>query len=93
MFNDIVPALNGLRKATEQNISATKSADIYLRERNGRDNEHHQAVLESINAIPDTLRNIADDQQKAIIKAVKVSKQNVTEQKVEHQTIKTREKV
>lgn len=88
MFNDILPALNGLKRATEQNTSATKSADTYLRERNGRDNEHHAATLKAINAIPVTLKDIADAQEKAIIKAVKVDRQSVTEQKVEHQTIK-----
>lgn len=87
MFNDILPAINGLKNATEQNTKATKSADVYLRERNGRDNEHHKAVLDSLDAIPTTLKKIADDQQKAIIKAVNVDKQSITEQKVENQTV------
>lgn len=87
MFNDIVPALNGLKRATEQNTSATKSADTYLRERNGRDNEHHTAVLASINEIPATMKKIADAQSSAIIEAVNVKKQSVAEQRVEHQTV------
>lgn len=88
MFNDILPALNGLKNATLQNTEATKSADTYLRERNGRDNEHHAAVLNAINQIPNTLKKIAKDQEIAIIKAVKVERQSVKEQKVEHQTVK-----
>ena len=87
MFSDVVPALEGLKKATDQNTSATKAADTYLRDRNGRDKEHHTASLRAIRAIPVTLKKIADDQEKAIIRAVKVEKQSVTEQKVEHQTI------
>lgn len=91
MFSDIVPALDGLKRATDQNTSATKSADEYLRDRNGRDKEHHKATLKSINAIPATLKKIAKDQEIAIIKAVKVERQSVTEQRVEHQTIKEKD--
>lgn len=84
MFNDIIPAIDGLKKATDQNTKATKSADTYLRDRNGRDTEHHKATLVAIEAIPVTLKKIANDQEKAIIKAVKVDRQSVTEQRVEH---------
>lgn len=87
MFNDIIPAINGLKKATEQNTSATKSADEYLQQRNGRDNEHHAAVLKSINAIPKTMEEIANAQYLAIIKAVSIKEQSVTEQTVAHQHI------
>jgi hypothetical protein len=87
MFNDIVPALKGLQKATEQNTAATKSADTYLQERNGRDNEHHAAVLKSINAIPETMETIANAQSEAIINAVNIQKQDVKDQVVRHQHI------
>lgn len=87
MFNDVVPALNGLKKATEQNTSATKSADDYLQQRNGRDNEHHEATLKSINAIPTVMKTIADAQAEAIIKAVRNGSQHVSEQIVDNQTI------
>lgn len=87
-YDNVAKALDRLSKATTKNTSATTSADVYLRERNGRDNEHHAGTLKAINAIPVTLKKIADDQQKAIIKAVKVERQNVTEQKVEHQTVR-----
>lgn len=91
MFNDILPALDGLKAATQSNTSATKSADEYLRERNGRDNEHHAATLKAINAVPTTLQKIADDQAKAIIKAVTVEKQSVNEQTVAHQHVKSQD--
>lgn len=91
MFNDIVPALEGLKTATDQNTSATRSADVYLRERNGRDNEHHKSVLTAIDAIPTTLEKIAKEQEKSIIQAVKVERQSVKEQKVEHQTVKKKD--
>jgi hypothetical protein len=99
MFEKILPALENNNKLTAQtieltkaNTKATKSADEYLRQRNGRDNEHHKAALEAINAIPKTLKKIAIDQEKAIIKAVKVDKQSVTEQKVEHMTVNHKDK-
>lgn len=90
MFNDIIPALDA-------NTEATKSADVYLRERNGRDNEHHQATLKAIEEIPNTLKKIAKDQEKAIIKAVQVdkqsiNKQNVNETTIEHITVKKQDK-
>lgn len=91
MFSDILPALNGLKKSTDQNTEATKSADTYLRDRNGRDAEHHKAALKAIQAIPKTLKKIAKDQEVAIIKAVKVDKQSVTEQRVEHQTVRAKD--
>ena len=99
MFTKILPAMENNNKLTAQanvltkaNTKATKSADEYLRERNGRDNEHHAAVLESIKAIPTAMNKIARDQERAIIKAVKVEKQSVAEQKVEHMTVNKRDK-
>lgn len=86
-YEEVAKALNKLSANTTKNTAATTSADTYLRQRNGRDNEHHAATLKAIQVIPATLKKIADDQQKAIIKAVKVERQSVTEQKVEHQTI------
>lgn len=91
LFSQVIPALNGLKKATDQNTAATKSADVYLRERNGRDNEHHSATLKAIKAIPSTMQTIADAQKVAIIKAVNVKEQSVTEQTVRHQTVQAQE--
>lgn len=87
-YANVAKALDKLSKATTKNTSATASADEYLRERNGRDNEHHASTLKAIQKIPTTLDTIAKAQEKAIIKAVKVDRQNVTEQKVEHQTVR-----
>lgn len=79
--------LSKLSNSTDKNTQATKSADEYLRERNGRDNEHHGAVLTAINEIPKTMKKIANAQSKAIINAVSVNEQSVKEQTVKHQTI------
>ncbi len=54
-------ALDKLSKNIDKNTVATKSADTYLRERNGRDNEHHAAVLKALEVVPETLKNIADE--------------------------------
>lgn len=98
MFSKLMPMIEKSNilaeqgiKVGEANTSATKAADSYLRERNGRDAEHHRATLKAINAIPSTLKKIANAQEKAIIKAVKVERQSVTEQKVEHQTIRSQD--
>lgn len=84
-------ALDKLTKATIQNTAATKSADTYLRQRNGRDIEKHQELLVATKAIPDTLKQIADDQATAIIKAVTVKEQHVEHAHVEHQTVQNKE--
>lgn len=100
MFEKILPALENNNKLTASGIEltkantlATKSADQYLRERNGRDNEHHTAVLESINAIPTTMQTIANAQSKAILEAVKnghhIKKQIVDKQEVGKSTVKS----
>ncbi len=86
MFNDILPALKNLTKATELNTSATQSADTYLKARNGRDIEKHAELLKATQAIPDTLKRIADDQASAIIKAVTVQ-ENIKEQHVGMQNV------
>lgn len=39
-------------KALSLNTRATKNADNYLRERNGRDNEFHAQVLKSLEKLP-----------------------------------------
>lgn len=87
MFNDILPVLHGLEKATVKNTDATKSADTYLRQRNGRDIEFHAETLKSIQAIPERMQTIADTQARAILKGVKdqtIQTQHVDKQVVEH---------
>lgn len=87
LFTKVVPALDGLKQSTEANTQATKAADQYLRERNGRDSEHHTESLKAIQAIPPTLQKIADEQAQAIIKAVTVQEQHVEHQYVEKETV------
>lgn len=88
MFNDILPALNHLTKATVQNTEATKSADTYLKQRNGRDIEKHAELLLATQAIPTTLQQIADEQAKAIISAMEVREQHVAFQTVNQSMVK-----
>ncbi len=57
----VAKALEKVSKNTDKNTQATKHADEYLRQRNGRDNEHHTAVLKALEVVPQTLRKIADD--------------------------------
>ena len=74
LFTEILPVINNLVKVTELNTQATKSADIYLRERNGRDNHFHTEVMEALNAIKEQSKN----QQ--------VAEQTVEHQTVNNQT-------
>lgn len=92
MFEKLLPALENNNIMTAANTKATASADTYLRERNGRDNEHHAAVLKSLDAIPTTMQTIADAQSQAILSAVKgdqhIVKQIVDKQEVGKSTVK-----
>ena len=93
LFNNIVPALGGLRKATDSNTKATKMADSYLRHRNGRDaelaaqlatttQEFHVELMKSIAEIP-----------KQIIKSGEVTAKTLREtpvnQAIERQEVAT----
>jgi len=73
--------------AINKNTRVTKSADEYLRQRNGRDTEAHKETLKAIKEVPDTLREIAEAQQAAIIKAVRIGQQHVEHQHVEEAVI------
>lgn len=88
MFGRLVPMIEELIKNTAANTSITESADKYLRDRNGRDSEHHKATLSAINKIPTTMKKIADAQAKAIIKAVDIREQHVEHQHIDKQTLK-----
>lgn len=57
MFNKTVPIVDKLAMATAANTRATKSADKYLRDRNGRDSERHQELLTGIHAIVQKLED------------------------------------
>ena len=101
-YKQVAKALDRLSKNTGENSlqskltrAAIKASDSYLRERNGRDNEKHQMLiniseeqLKATQAIPATLKKIADDQSAAIITAVKVEQQHVEHQHIEHEVVK-----
>lgn len=82
MFMKIVPSIDGLTKATAANTAATKSADKYLRERNGRDNEAHTETLLAIQEVPKTMRKIASEQ------ALDSKDQHIEHQEVATQIVK-----
>jgi hypothetical protein len=86
-YNRVAKALDRLTVATNKNIQATVSADTYLKQRNGRDIESHQETLKSIQEIPTTLRKIAEEQSKSLLKAVEVKEQHVEHQHVETETV------
>lgn len=78
MFNRLVPLLENSNKLmaesnnlTKANTKITHNADQYLRQRNGRDIEFHAKQLESINAIPIKMQEIADAQAKTLIENFK----------------------
>lgn len=85
-YNKVATALNRLTLATQKNTEATKSADVYLRQRNGRDIEKHTELLKATEEIPKTMQKIADEQAVALLQAIQ--NQEVKEQRVEHQTVK-----
>ena len=95
LFAQILPALEGLQRATEGNTAATKSADEYLRQRNGRDMEFHAEVMKSLADIPIQSKKQADIVARELkrvgditaAKLKEVGTQTVAEQKVEHQVI------
>lgn len=85
MFNKMVPMMEENIKATIANTEATRSADKYLKERNGRDIEKHEELIKATEAIPVKMQYIADTQAKAIVNNLK----QVKEQKVTHQYVDT----
>lgn len=98
MFMKLLPAMENNNKLTEEgnkltkaNTKATTTADIYLRERNGRDNEHHEATLKAIKKIPTVLQEIADSQAASIIKAVGKGTQHLDKQVVDKQIVNSQE--
>lgn len=86
MFNDIVPAINSLTKATTANTKATKSADAYLKARNGRDSTMHKELIESIKEIPLQIIKTANITAKTLVRTPITQK--VDTQQVETQVVK-----
>ncbi len=48
IFQHLTPAIDNLKNATSANTKATRSADKYLKERNGRDGEIHKELFNKI---------------------------------------------
>lgn len=89
----LVNAINNIGKESKLTRAVAKSADEYLRERNGRDAKSHKELMVAVKAIPKTMQQIADAQKLAIIEAVKVNKldakdAHVTNMTVDHQEMK-----
>jgi hypothetical protein len=62
MFRQIIPLIENGNKiiakvdvSTRANTKATKAADAYLRQRNGRDVEFQKANIAAIQAVPDQI--------------------------------------
>lgn len=86
MFNQIIPAIDSLTKATQGNTRATKSADTYLRERNGRDASMHKELIQAVQAIPEQIIETANITAKAL--ADTPITQKVDKQEVKTQVVK-----
>lgn len=97
LFAKIIPNLEKntdmlklLADVTTNNTAATKSADEYLRERNGRDIEFHTQVVERLDAVPLKMEQIALKQAKEL---KRITMQDVKEQTVQHQTVANKEEI
>ena len=89
IFGKMLPIIEDLVKVTAANTKATKSADEYLRQRNGRDNEHHAEVMKVIGAIPTKMQQIANTQAKTLADNLrKLPAQNIEHQTVEQQDVR-----
>lgn len=86
-----IAAIGNVAKESKATRTVAKSADQYLRDRNGRDAKSHKELMVAVEAIPTAMQKIADTQASAIITAVKVDKQSVKQQTVQHQTVKNQE--
>lgn len=93
LFNQLLPRLDvgnvileKLTVATQENTTATKNADKYLQERNGRDNEMHAEMIKAINAIPEQIIKTATVTAKVL--AATPVEQHIGTQKVETQVVR-----
>jgi len=83
MFTKMLPMIEKNIDATTANTLATKNADKYLQDRNGRDAEAHKETLKAIAVIPTKMQEIADLQATTLVESVK----EISEQHVKHQTV------
>lgn len=86
MFTKMVPSIDGLTKATDNNTKATASADRYLKDRNGRDAIMHKELIKAVGEIPKQIIATAEITSKTLKKAP--LKQTVKKQEVEVQTVR-----
>ena len=99
LFASFMPVMDNLVRATEENTKATKSADEYLRDRNGRDKTFHEEIMLSLKEIPDQAKTQAEEVAKELHRvgdltaerlvqaAGQTKHQTVIEQTVEHQIV------
>lgn len=55
MFTKLLPAIDGLTKATVSNTRAASASTRYLKKRNGRDGEMHKELIKAVGAIPEQI--------------------------------------
>jgi len=99
LFASFMPVMDNLVRATEENTKATKSADEYLRDRNGRDKTFHEEIMLSLKEIPNQAKKQAEEVAKELHRvgdltaerlvqaAGQTKHQTVIEQTVEHQIV------
>jgi len=99
LFDSFKPALDKLAEVTHANTEATKNADAYLQQRNGRDIEFHREIMVKLQAIPlraDGSATIVADELKNQTEVLKVEldKQNILIVDALHQIVElTAEKI
>lgn len=91
LFTDYREVMNKLILSVETNTLATKSADIYLRERNGRDIEFHKEIMVKLQDIPVQASKAAEVLAKELKRVGDLTAQKVEQVKVEakNQTVET----
>lgn len=98
MFDKILPALESLSKSTDKNTEAahantvaTKTADKYLRDRNGRDNTMHTELIKAVGRISEKIVETAEVTAKALQETPIT--QHVETQEVKHQVVTEKKEI
>lgn len=95
LFSQFKPVLDGLVISAQENTNATRNADQYLRQRNGRDMEFHTEVMIALQDIPVQQAKQAEIVAKELkrvgdmtaAKLKVVGDQTIVHQSVEHQVV------
>jgi len=91
LFGSFKPVLDSLVDSTRANTEATKSADAYLKQRNGRDIEFHTEIMKELRFNSSEIKRVGDLGAERLMEMKKSKKhqpvQVVDEQTVIHQTI------